>query len=81
MQAASDHQVKRKPEIVLQANNDALADAPHLADNFSLHGSQRRLRGPQQEGAGQTHALQRLTNNPRFKRTDVGGNIWQFRHR
>jgi hypothetical protein len=75
MQAASDHQVERKPEIVLQANNDALAHSPHLADDFSLHGSKRRLRGPQQESAGQTHALQRLTNNPRFERTYIGGNI------
>ena len=80
MKAPGDHQVKHEPEIAVNADGDALADATQLANGLSFDGRKRRIDRAQQKGGGQPHALEPLAQNARLKRCDVGRDVGQFRH-
>ena len=58
VQAPVDHQVQDEPQVVLEAERDALAEAAQPADVFAIERADRRLRRAQQERTGQAHARQ-----------------------
>src|SRR6185437_6340039 len=63
VQPAGNNQVQHQPEIVIDSDGDALANAPQLAHNAAFDFRQRRLRGAQHEWTGDAHALKRLADN------------------
>ena len=80
MQPAGNHQVQHQPEIAFHSNRDALADAPQFSHHPSFHIRYRGLHGAQQKRTGQPHLLDPLSDDARFERGDVSGDIGQFRH-
>ena len=80
MQAAGNHQVQHQPQVALQTDRDAFADAPQLPHRTPLRTRERWLHRPQQKWARDAHLLQLLSDDARLKRTDIGGDIRQLRH-
>ena len=80
VQAAGNHQVQHQPEVAIHADGDALADAAQFADGAAFAVRERRFDGAQQKRAREPHALERLADDARFERADVGGDIRQFWH-
>jgi len=63
MQSSGDHQMEHEPQVVVEADRDALADAPQLAHGASLHARERRVGGAQQEDARDAYPFERLTDD------------------
>ena len=59
-------------EFILYADCNALAYTPQFADDVTFRVRNGRLRGAQEEGAGQAYAVEWLTDDARFERGDVG---------
>ena len=72
--------MKYEPEIVVDTDGDAFADATQCADGFAFSAGERRVRGAEQEGAGETDLSECLPEDARFKGGDVGGDVGEFRH-
>ena len=49
LQPARDHQMQHEPDVVVEADRDALAEALEANDAGSVHGIDRRLDAAQQE--------------------------------
>ena len=49
MQSAGNHQVEHQPEVTLEADGDALANAAQFAGDAAFGADQRRVDGSQQE--------------------------------
>ena len=60
MQAAVDHEVQDEPQLAVQAERDALAEAAQAADVPAVRRGERRVHRAREEWAGQAHALERL---------------------
>jgi hypothetical protein len=80
MQPSGDHQVQHQPQIAVKAYRYAFSDAAQRRHNTAVDTAERRVRSPEQEGTCDTHLLETLTENSRFERADVGGDVGQFRH-
>src|ERR1700676_257740 len=72
--------MKHQPKIVLYSNCDALADPPQFAHHTALDTGNWRLYGSKQEGASESHSLERLCDDAWFEGTHIGDDIRQFRH-
>ena len=75
MQAAGDHQVEHEPEVAFETDRDPLSHPPQLAHGSSRGFRERRRRGSKKKRAGQPDALERLSDNARFERRDVGRDV------
>jgi hypothetical protein len=64
-----------QPKILLNSNDDALANPPQFADSSALHTRQRWLGSSQEKGAVEPYVLHRLTDDARFKRANISGDI------
>ena len=80
VEAAGDHEVEDQPEMVIEAEGDALADAAELVDGTSFGGGERWLDGAEEERAGEADALKSTADYARFERVDVGGDVGELRH-
>ena len=80
VQAPVDHQVQDEPQVVLEAERDALAEAAQPADVFASERAERGLGRAQQEWAGQAHARKRLIQDAPLQRFDVQDDVGQLRH-
>ena len=80
VQAAVDHEVQDEPEVAVQAERDALAEAAQAADVPAVRRGERRVHGAQEERAGQTHALERPIQDAPFQRLEVERDVGQLRH-
>lgn len=80
MQASRDHQVQHQPEIVVEADGDALTNAAQLADDPALCFCDGRLRSAQQRDAGDAYAFEPLSSDARLERGEVCGDIGQLGH-
>ena len=69
-----------EPEVVVQAERDALAEAAQAADVTAVRCGERRVHGAQEERAGQTHALERPIQDAPFQRLEVERDVGQLRH-
>ena len=81
MQAACDHQVENQPEIVVEADGNALADTAKLAHGVTLGVGERRLHRAKQKRAGYPHALEWLPKNARFEGRQVCADVRKLGHR
>ena len=80
MQPSGDHQVEHQPEIAFDADCNALPNAAQFANRAALNARKWRIDGAQQEDGCQPNPLERLAEDARFERSDVGGDVGQFRH-
>ena len=68
MQPAGDHQVQHEPKIAVEADGDALADAPQFTHGAALDARQRRIGRAQEKHACDPHVLEDLTDDARLER-------------
>src|SRR5579871_1086088 len=80
VQATSDHQMQHEPQIAVESESDALADAPQLAHRAAVGVRQRRGRGAEQERRAEADAFEALADNPRIERDNVRRDVGEFRH-
>ena len=80
MQAARDHQVQHEKEVVVQLEDDPLAEARDRPNRLSLDGGDRRVEGPEEEGARDPRGEERLSDDAGLERDEVRGNVGQLRH-
>src|SRR5579859_5776012 len=64
VQTSGNHQVQHQPKVTLQADGDALSEAPQLLHSPAFHFRQGRTDGTQEERARDPHALEPLAKNP-----------------
>ncbi len=57
-EAAGNHQVQDQPKVAVEADRDAFADPPQLADSFALGGLNGRFGGSQQKRARDANPLE-----------------------
>jgi hypothetical protein len=72
MQAAGDHQVQHEEQVVLQPEDDALAQPPQGAHSFSVNHPDRRHRGAQQEWVEELDADQALAADQALQAVEIG---------
>jgi alkanesulfonate monooxygenase SsuD/methylene tetrahydromethanopterin reductase-like flavin-dependent oxidoreductase (luciferase family) len=80
VQPSGDHQVKHEPDIVVEPDRDAFADAAQSGDGPSDRVQRFRLDGAQQERTFQPYTHQRGVQNPSLKRIQIDGDVRQFGH-
>ena len=80
VQPAGDHQVEDEEEVVVEREDDALAEPRDASDHLPLDRAERRRRRSHQKRADQPNAVDRLADDPRGKRFDVDRDVRQFRH-
>ena len=80
MQAARDHQVQDQPEVALEAERDALAEAQDFGCRTALESRKRRRDAAQQKGAAAPDPGQGLAEDPRLQRLDVVVDVGQLGH-
>ena len=75
VEAASDHQMQDKPDVVFEADGDTLTDAAEFADGLAFCGGDGRLRGAQQEWGGDADVFEALVEDAALDGGDVGGDV------
>src|SRR5205807_5146772 len=66
--------------IVVEAPDDALAQAQEVVDAAALEGLQRRVEGAQEEGADDLDFLEDLAPDTRAEAFEVDGDVGEFGH-
>ena len=66
--------------LAFDSDGDPLPNASNFAHRAALDRGDRRINGTQEKNAGNANMLQRLANDARLKRRDVGRDVRQFRH-
>jgi hypothetical protein len=79
-QAAGNHQVNDEPKIILNSDRDPLADAPDSSDDATFDAGERGGDGAKQKRTCDPDLLDRLSEDSRFDRPDVSGDVGEFRH-
>ena len=69
-----------EPEVALEPERDALAEAAAPAHAPAVYRGDRRVDRAQEEGADQTRALERLILDAPLQRLDVERNVGQLGH-
>ena len=81
MKPSGDHQVDHKPEVIVESDRDAFADAAQFPYRAACGARQRRLGGAQEKRARpNADPFERLPYDARFERGEVRGNVGQLRH-
>ena len=80
VKAAGDHEMNHEPEITVDTDGDALADAAEGTDGFSLDRGNRRIDGAEDKDAGKAHVFECCAKDARLEGGDVGGDVGEFRH-
>ncbi len=80
VQPAGDHQMEHDEQLVVEADDDALAEARQPAHGPATKGGDRRVDGAQHEGVSEPDILQRPTRQAALQRLDIGGDVGQFGH-
>ena len=80
VEAAGDHQMEDEPEIVVDSDGDALADAAELDDFMAEGVVDGRIGGTKKKGAGNLNTAQRLAEDARSEGVEVNDDIRQLGH-
>lgn len=80
MQSTGDHQMQHEPQIVVNTDGNAFANAAQFADEAALHARKRWLHGAEQKRAGQAHSQNGLPDYAWFQGSEIGHNIGQLGH-
>ena len=79
---------RRRPAIIrwmtrnrssAKREHDALADAAHVADGLAVERFDRRIDGPENEGAEEAESLEAPADDVAGQRLDVDDDVGQFR--
>ena len=79
-QAPGDHQMDDEEEVVLEAEDDALAEPAERDDRATDDGGDRWIDGAQEERAREAHRLERLAENARREALEVQLDVGVLRH-
>ena len=80
MEPASDHQVQDEPVIVVQPNDNTLAEAAEGADGLSVGGLDGRKDCPEEKGIRDADLFERLAKDALLQRVYVNRDVGQFGH-
>ena len=80
VQAPGDHEVEDHEELVVQLDDDPLAQSPQATHGLAADGGEGRVDGAQHEGAGEPDALEPGAEDARPQRLDVDGDVRELRH-
>jgi hypothetical protein len=80
VKAAGNNEVQDEPEVAVNSNGDAFANAAEFADDTAFGVGEWRLDGAKEERTRDSNALERLTNDAGFEGGEVGGDIGEFGH-
>ena len=58
--------MQHQPEVAIDADGDALADAPQFVHGAVLEVLERRVDGSKEKGAGEADTFERLPEDARF---------------
>jgi hypothetical protein len=80
VQAAGDHQVDDQPDVVVEADRDALAEPRERCHRRAFDRFQRRRDRAQQERIRDAHAFEPPPADVTIERLDVDGDVRKFGH-
>ena len=80
VKTAGDHEMENEPEVVLEADTDAFAEAAEVDDSFPKGAGERRSYGSEEKRADDADSVDGLAENARFERFDVNDDVGEFRH-
>jgi hypothetical protein len=80
-QPASDHQVDDEEQVVVEGEDDPLAQPPHAADDLAFSVADRRHRRAQHERIQQPYAPQHLSANLPVQGLAVDDDVGKLGHR
>src|ERR1051326_5555244 len=80
VQPPGDHEMDDEPEIVVETNGDALADAAKRGHAMSKNRRQRRVRGAQKRWPGREDLFEHLAEDAALQSFNVNDDIGQFGH-
>ena len=80
LEPPGDHQVQDEEQVVLEHEDDALAQPLERDDPLAVDGGERRLDRAQQERARQPHLVERLADHAVGDALDVDGDVGQLGH-
>ena len=80
MEAARDHKVDDQPEVAVNADGDAFADAAEGDDGFSFSDGEGWVDGAQDKDRGETNMLEGLAEDAGFEGREVCRNVREFGH-
>ncbi len=80
-QPARDHQMDDEKKIVVEFEDDALADAAHAAHDLAVDDVNRWIDGAEDEGAEEIEAFEALADDVAGQRFDVDNDVGKFRQR
>ena len=69
-----------EPEVVLEAEDDALSDAPDVLYPLTVGGAKRRVEGPKDEWRRQPHPLEHLADDATAQMDDVDLDVGELGH-
>src|SRR6516164_3543712 len=76
--APGDHQMKNEKEIILEREDDPLAEAAKLDNPLPFRGADRHIDRAEEEGAREPHLFQRLVRDAGTKMVDVKRDVRKF---
>ena len=79
-EAAGDHQVQHEEQVVVEREDEALAEPANRAHGLAVHDLERRHRGAQQERVAQFDPREHLPDDTRLERFAVDLDVGQFGH-
>ena len=80
VEAAGNHEVQDEPDVVFEAEGDALADAAQAGDALAFGFADGRVDGAEEEEPVDTDGQERLAEHPGLKGGEVGHDVGEFRH-
>ena len=80
VEAAGDHEMEDEEEVVVEAEDDALADAAERADGAAFDGLDAWDGGAKKEGRGDAEVFERLADDAGLQRGEVGGDVGELGH-
>src|SRR5579872_5306841 len=72
--------MQHQPKITLQADGDAFADPPYLANGLVFASRQGRIDSAQQEGASKPDTIQSQAHHAFLERFDIDNDVWELWH-
>src|SRR4030081_2210992 len=80
VKASGNHQVKDQPEIVVEAEGDALAHAAQRSHFVALNRIDRRIGGAEKRWTANLKIFQNMADHALLQRFHVNDNVWKFWH-
>jgi hypothetical protein len=80
VEAPGDHQMDDQKELVLEFEDDALADSPQAQNPAALDSANRRLEGTQYKRTANTDLLNGFLENALLERFYIDRNVGQLGH-